>query len=444
MFWNIADWTTYFTRLNIDCSLACDEFDGILFRNPRTNNFPTPELQNMAATAWAQFNPNSNFFFQVLDEVRKTLVCIEEGILDVIEILDDHESQRLLEEHSFHQRRLLEILQVLIITSSLPNPARSVEHYGLYVDVIYLLRKHCEIAQSFGGSGVGNNRVLPLAERRRARIEEIELSGDVDPSRCLYLEANLRSSIPGSVTGWMTNCRRIPRVLASTASMLGEIFSRTDTNPQERLERAVLGFTYNGLFGRSSSEVHFTPTSFLPVIPDISILCSAVTVSSLLCVTILLRCFAFTNRNPLLTANTKLVSEFLSADIPFYASVVDASGVQAGDLIFSQGIDSLGFWEEVQNILRSSRSTSLNYVSYEVRDASGNNIIVPSTDVLLIVQQRSFRFIVSDLYPGGLAVAPASAAGVLPLLSNSTTDRVLKIAFETNGLLLGAKLLQVG
>lgn len=436
-FWRVSDWAAEFRVLGQTCLAAERELTANLV--VPVGNAPTNEQSNLMIRASAQFSPASDFFRRSLSEIDRTISALPLWINMAEEIsagnnVDQLALARMSDEQAFRLRRLLEVLVTLFHCDVAPDPLQYVAHFSRYSDYVHCLRESDEITRSFGGAAVG---FAPMIDRFRQRkfneIDALEASGAVNPALCRYLAQPRRINDP-------QYAHNAGRIFATTSAQLNALLASPANTNIEQLEHALLGFTYNGLFGKTSSEVHFSAISLIPFFVEIMGFCANTTLAALLSGCVLVRMFKFLGSPANLASCASLHARLNANSPPMYLATAGTPIGDVGDLLMvrDHSTGAAGWHEIIQPPHVHAPvpgQAGAGYVSYVV-DGAGlpNPVLVPAKAVLFFVKAASI--------PDTLTTLGANPPAITAISQASLSD-VLDAANSHNGLRLGSALMEL-
>lgn len=398
--------------------------------------------------AEADMLPESAFFRRLFSEFSKVSAATADWVTAAQELTtlprkEAEKHQRMLDEQALRLRRMIEILLTLI-HCNMPDPLEHCKHFFRLSDYVHIRRKYNELSEYYfpGPGGLPHNPLYAgIANKRFNQIDALESGGAVNPANCTY-EDKTRCRRRITASNFPTKASEI---LSSTSAMLDSIFSTAPANNAEQLERSLLGFSYNGLFGRTSSEVHFSTIGFSPFFVEPMRFCLNITISVHLLACCLVRVFNLTGASAKLTACVKLRDKINSSAPPSYLSAVGAPLGQPGDLVFVQNpIEQIANWKVIEQSYSNhapGRRGGLDYIAYAVKDVGGSakHWVVPAPDVLFYVGTALIADMAAEISKRSGKAFPN------PLDSVTQTDlnTVLDVASDHNALQIGAALFEL-
>lgn len=448
VFWKPSDWEAEITEYNQVCASALKELRASLCL-PMSNIETAPPLTaNQMIYAEADMMPESAFFRRLFSEFSKVSAASAEWVTSAQELTnlprrDAERHQRMLDEQALRLRRMIEILLILI-HCNIANPRVHCQHFFRLSDYVHIRRKFNELSEYYfpGTGGLPHDPLYAGIETKRInQIDALESSGAVNPANCTYEDkSNCRRRITASNFPIKAN-----QILSSTSAMMDSIFSTTPTTNAEKLEQSLLGFSYNGLFGRTSSEVHFSSIGFSPFFVEPMRFCLNITISVHLLACCLVRVFTLTGASAELTACVELRDKINSSAPPSYLSAVGAPLGQAGDLVFVQNpIEQIAQWKVIDQSYTNRAPGlrgGLNYNAYAVRDVSVGvkHWVVPAPDILFYVGTASVANMAAEISRR----TGKTFANPLDAVTQTDLTTVLDVASSHNALQIGAALFEL-
>jgi hypothetical protein len=401
MFSLIDEWSTFNLELAQQVAIAAAELRQIYFADNIWNTASDPTEANQSVRRYGALNLEAHFFLKAINQSEKAASAVTDWIQAIGSISDYEVSrialQRIANEQFLRERNLLETLLALIRFSDFPAPQNAyIEHYAAYREYEHMHKKRQEFLSAFDSAGlsVPSPFETKLDEICR-QIDQIETSPGFQFANCWYLNPTLRQIIFSSVVPGTTY--PAPSVLfPSTRAVIDSALQRPDQSALVHLEKGLLGLTYQGSFGVSSQDVHFSSSTSSNYILDSFRFERSVTHINLLAAVVLCRCLLMTvapNTGPAHALFDRIVGP---PDQPIYNAVVQPQAV-VNDLLTAEDINGC----LLCGVIVAVRPNAAGFVLYEVSVIATNpipNQLVPATDVLHYFPRTHTTLILDQLF----------------------------------------------
>jgi hypothetical protein len=436
-------------NFNIDFSAkllsAADELIQAHFPDDIWNIEEEPHDANVLVRKYGAQDLTAHFFLSALNNAEKSAAAIEDWIRQIKSIGDYRTSrlalQRIGNEQYLRERTLLETLIPLIRFSDLAAHQRFyIEHYAAYREYEFMHKKRQEFDSSF--ASVGLSVPSPFEQKLDdicRKIASIETTQGFQFVDCWYLKNPYKQPIFNFVT--LGTTYPAPSILFPSAreGIEGSL-NRTDMSGLVQLEKAILGFTYQGSFGISSQDIHFSPCTFSNYFLDSFRMQRAVTAISFLAAVVICRCVLMTNHSKSGPAQSLFDNVAGPTNQPMFDAVVNPQAA-VGDLLTARDING-GL---LCGVVIAVTQRANRFVLYEVSQLAATtlpNQLVPSTDVLHYFQRSTITAVIDQL------VTEISGSRQLPTddlcfasAAQHQYNQLTRIAQELGGLKFGSQIM---
>lgn len=353
-------------------------------------------------------NNKSCYFIHVISEAEKGAAAALEWLDRNASSSSDFEKarvefQRIADEQALRRRALFEALISAISFSAMDSAAADmyIEHYVACHTYDHFRKLWNEYYSSFDLSSF-TAPTIPvdgLLDAVANRITAIEGDSRFDFKKCWYLQRP-KNGFAKLVFTSGSSYPRLPNELLDAAARLTFVLNQGENSGLDALEKAVLGFTYQTLYGATSHEIHFapdvhvdyflTPPSFQRSLMSVNML-SACLIS---------RCLLMTS----VPDSTVSLAQALFDKIagpnaqPIYESVVGSPQAVVGDYLVAQPPTGA----LVGEVLAVSVDTKTKFVLYQVQPFSFGikpappPVTVRSIEVIAIFAQAHVAQIAGD------------------------------------------------
>lgn len=321
----------------------------------------------------AQFAPMLLFLWRLHFELTKA----SQTTLAAVDLLASGSTQpidfdRMVDELSLRQRKLLESLLAVILLAQHPEPVYF-KHFNLKHQLKELNRQ-AQNLQSFYG------RPSPAIAQRITNTQGQITDTETDPGFAI------------------ANCSYLNQAgdFKTTEQMFFDSLQFSS-----EFEKAATGFSYQAVFGRVSKDVHFSEGTHRIAKPDEQRVAAAIEQLQALGLCIILRVNSMHQAigTNIAGANAQIETLFRN-HIPHAAAAALAGSAATGDLVLviEDPINRVG---EIAGVVTSNRT---NYVAYEVNILFGANLgveLIPSTQLsVLVPHARKAGFVQNALNSG--------------------------------------------
>jgi len=305
----------------------------------------------------SQFHPMLLLLWRIHFELDKATQCIN----DVLANLKDASGQPsrldcMVDELALRQRKLLEALLNLILLSHHAD-AEHFRHLNLKHQQKELNRQAQNLQMFYGTTSQQLNARIGSVQ---SRIAAVESAPGFSTASCQYLNAG--------------------GAFKSTEQMLVDSIAIAS-----EFEKAALGFSYQGIFGLASKDIHFGDGSHRIAQAEEQKLTSGLEKLLSLAICNILRINSlYVATNGSVTGANSTIETLFRAHVPHAALSALVGNASPGDIVLV--LDEP--FNRVGEITRTITSATTGYIAYELKilfGAVANSEVVPSTQIVLLV-----------------------------------------------------------
>jgi hypothetical protein len=342
-------------------------------------------------------NYKNCYFVNVLEEAQKGSTAVLDWLIRNANSDQNFkkarlEFQRIADEQALRQRSLFEALISAISFSTMGSSAADtyIEHYVAYQTYDHLRKIRNEYYTAFNFSGLtAPVPVEKVLDAVASRILGIEADPHFDFNNCWYLTRNKKGHSKFTFTAG-TNYPALPNELLNAADTLKLVLKQGQHSGLDSLEKSVLGFTYQTLYGATSQEIHFSPDLLLDYFLTSTSFQRSLTTVNMLSACVVSRCLLMTSVPDSNDSPSQALFDTIAASStqPMFESVAGRPQGMVGDYLVAQ----LAVGAVVGPITAVSIHPSTKYVLYEVAPITFGPaqvpVVVRSTEVIAIVAQK--------------------------------------------------------
>ncbi|MBL0189319.1 MAG: hypothetical protein IPP97_26695 [Candidatus Obscuribacter sp.] len=357
----------------------------------------TPSNANRLIREHLSTNYKSCYFLHVIAESEKGAAAVLEWLALNANSSTDFETtrvefQRIAEEQALRRRTLFEALVSAISFSAMGSAVADmyIEHYVAYHTYDHYRKMRNEYYASFDLSTFTAPAPIPvdgLLDAVANRITAIEGNPQFDFNMCWYLRRTRAGFARLSFTSG-SSYPALPNELLDAAGRLSFVLNQGQNSGLDALEKSVLGFTYQTLYGATSHEIHFAPDLHLDYFLTSPSFQRSLATVNMLSACLASRCLIMTSVPDSSVSRAQALFDTIAGPEtqPIYQSVVGKPQAVVGDYVAAQPPTGT----LVGEVLAMSVHPTTHYVLYQIQPFSvGVNprpqpVIVRSIEVIAI------------------------------------------------------------